>query len=205
MNALAHPAPAAMTVAEFHDWPGDGTATKYELVDGQLRAMAPASVTHGTIQASLARLIGNYLTGTGCRVVTEAGIVPKLESAFNERIPDLTITCEPPVPGARSIREPKLIVQILSPSNKRDSWESAFACATLPSLAEIVMVESEERRVGVYRRDAAGVWPDAGIFTEGEATAHLASIDLTLALNDIYADTALPLCQDNAPATDQPR
>ena len=46
---VAFKLPPPMTVDEFIAWPGDGTATKYELVDGALRAQDPASDTHGTI------------------------------------------------------------------------------------------------------------------------------------------------------------
>ena len=50
-----------MTVADFIDWPGDGTSTRYELVDGVLRAMAPGSDTHNTIVANLAGLLWQHL------------------------------------------------------------------------------------------------------------------------------------------------
>ena len=39
-----------MTVADFLDWPGDGSGRKFQLVDGELRGMSPGSATHGTIQ-----------------------------------------------------------------------------------------------------------------------------------------------------------
>ena len=41
--------PPLMTVDEFIKWPGDGTGTRYELVNGELRAQDPASDAHGTI------------------------------------------------------------------------------------------------------------------------------------------------------------
>ena len=50
-----------MTVADFLDWSGDGSGRKYQLVDGELRAMSPGSATHGTIQMTFGRLIGNRL------------------------------------------------------------------------------------------------------------------------------------------------
>ena len=56
--------PAEMSVGEFLAWqPGDGRA--WQLVDGEPQAMAPASRTHGTLQAELARLIGNHLVEQG--------------------------------------------------------------------------------------------------------------------------------------------
>jgi Uma2 family endonuclease len=55
MTALPKLVPSRMTVEEFLDWPGDGSGKKFELVDGEPRALAPASGTHGRIQATLAR------------------------------------------------------------------------------------------------------------------------------------------------------
>ena len=83
------------TVAEFVDWLGDGTGAKYELICGELRAMAPASFTHGLIQANLARLIGNHLIAAGlpCLVVAEPGVVPRLTANDTALIPDLGVTC----------------------------------------------------------------------------------------------------------------
>ena len=70
--------PAMMTVSDFLDWPGDGTETRYELVDGVLRAMAAASDTHNTIYSTFLRLIGNHLEKhhPHCRVVGTPGIQP---------------------------------------------------------------------------------------------------------------------------------
>jgi Uma2 family endonuclease len=95
MSALPKTTPSRMTVAEFIDSPGDGSGLKHQLVDGEPQAMAPASTTHGTIQATLARLLGNHLVGTDCRVVIEPGVVPLLRAEANMRVPDLGVTCAP--------------------------------------------------------------------------------------------------------------
>jgi Uma2 family endonuclease len=49
MVALPKLAPSRMTVSEFLAWPGDDSGARFELVDGEPRAMAPASGTHGTL------------------------------------------------------------------------------------------------------------------------------------------------------------
>jgi Uma2 family endonuclease len=51
MSSAAKKLPEHMTTAEFLRWEGDGTDTKYELVDGELVAMSLATTTHGRIQA----------------------------------------------------------------------------------------------------------------------------------------------------------
>jgi Uma2 family endonuclease len=63
MVALPKFAPSRMTVDEFLDWPGDGSAQKFELIDGELRAIAPASVSHGIIQANVAGILRSHLIG----------------------------------------------------------------------------------------------------------------------------------------------
>jgi Uma2 family endonuclease len=52
--------PVRMSVEEFLNW-DSGDTLKYELVDGEPRAMAPANRTHGILQGRLATLINNHL------------------------------------------------------------------------------------------------------------------------------------------------
>lgn len=95
MSALPKLTLSRMTVAEFIDWPGDGTGLKHQLIDGEPQARSPASITHGRMQATLAQLLGNHLIGTNCYVVIEPGVVPRVRSEANMRVPDLAVTCAP--------------------------------------------------------------------------------------------------------------
>ena len=45
---MGEPVRRAMTADEFMNW-DDGTDTRYQLVDGEIVAMAPAADAHGTI------------------------------------------------------------------------------------------------------------------------------------------------------------
>ena len=49
------------TTDDFLTWPGDGRAKRYELVNGQVRAMSPGSAVHGLIQATLTGIIRQHL------------------------------------------------------------------------------------------------------------------------------------------------
>ena len=72
-----------MAVRDFLRWEsGDGL--RYELVDGEPRAMAPASTVHGFLQSELGRLIGNHLRErrSGCGVLANPGVIPRLLSAI---------------------------------------------------------------------------------------------------------------------------
>lgn len=105
--ALRNPEP--MTVEAFMVYDPETPGMQYDLVDGSLRPTAPASQVHGTIQGNLARLVGNHLLSSPCRLLTEAGMVPLLQSAVNMRIQDQAVTCEAAIPGGDPlVREPKL-------------------------------------------------------------------------------------------------
>ena len=69
---------------------GVGDGLRYELVDGEPRAMAPASTIHGFLQNELGSLMRNHLRerGVGCEVLANPGVIPHLLSAHNVRVPD---------------------------------------------------------------------------------------------------------------------
>ena len=191
-SALADVTPQ-MTTDEFLDWDGDGHQGKLELVDGIVRAMAPASEAHGTIQANLAGLLWLHLRDqkSPCRVVTEAGVVPHINPGHNVRVPDLVVTCAPPEKGSKIVAQPVLLIEVLSPGNQKESWESLRASSTLPSLKEIVVVDSERIHVQLFHKDKDGNWAQAAEeFRQGDHV-RLTSIEGELAVNDIYANTHL--------------
>jgi Uma2 family endonuclease len=99
--------PAFMTLAEFLAWDAPG-GPAWQLIDGVPEAMAPASGTHAVMQGEVGRLIGNHLAAhrPGCRVLTNPGVVPRVNSEDNFRIPDLGVTCAPVPRGVIEIAEP---------------------------------------------------------------------------------------------------
>src|SRR5215207_9669637 len=191
MLALAKLAPSRMTVAEFLDWPGDGSGYRFELVDDEPRAQDPASVTHGIIQATIGRLLGNHLVGTRCKVVMAPGIVPRVRASMNFRIPDIAVNCLPDERGQRALPDPILIIEILSPSNERETRENVWAYATIPSLREILLVRSTEIAAELLRRQDDGAWPEQpeAIGPTGELI--LSSVDYRAPLAAFYEDTHL--------------
>ncbi|MGH6885718.1 MAG: Uma2 family endonuclease, partial [Geminicoccales bacterium] len=109
---MAGPARKLWTLDEFLAF-DDGTDTRYELIGGEIVAMAPPSGIHGALAGGLALVIGAKLARP-CRVVTEAGIVlpDRIDTYYQA---DLAITCAGLTPEA-SVPEPKVIVEVLSPS-----------------------------------------------------------------------------------------
>ncbi len=159
MTALPKLAPSRMTIEEFLDWSGDGSGKKFELVDGEPRAMAPASVPHGIIQANTGGLLGTHLSGTRCYVVVEPGIIPRVRSDANIRVPDLAVSCEIANRGQRALTEPTLVIEILSPSNESETRENVWAYTTIPTVREILLIRSTRIAAELIRRGADGIWP----------------------------------------------
>lgn len=183
--------PVRMTVSEFLKWDSDD-GRRYELVDGEPRAMAPASTIHGFLQNELGRLIGNHRRdkATGCEVVANPGIVPRLLSEHNVRIPDLAVTCLPLAVGQATLSDPVLLIEILSPSNQAKTWTNVWAYTTILSVQEILVLRADRIAAELLRRSPEGEWPDRPIaITEGDLV--LESIGFRVALADLYARTGL--------------
>lgn len=181
-----------MTADQFLDWDGGGHVGKLELVHGEVRAMSPASPTHAQLQGNLTGLIWAHLRAQKlpCRVAPEAPVQPQIHANDNVRVPDIAVTCAPPGKD-KYFPAPVLIIEILSPSNKKDTWNSIYAMATIPALKEIAVVDSETVRVEVFRLLEGGGWPEHGEVTENGGTVQLVSISAAFPIAEIYAGTYL--------------
>ena len=187
-----------MTVAEFLAWPGDGTGRIYELVDGELRAQEAASDTHGTIQSEIVYILNAHLRAARprCRVVSQPGIQPKLRADWNHRIPEIAVTCAANRADVHKTPDPILIVEILLPSNAADTWNNVALFSTLPSVAEILIVDSEAVAAHLLRREASGAWPENPYPLGPADNLTLASIGLTVPLVAAYRGTHLVALPD---------
>ena len=181
-----------MTVDEFIAW-DDGRGGRYELVDGEVRAMSPASTTHGTIQSSLAYALTGHLArpGNPCRAVTEPAVETRIRAKFNMRVPDLGVTCSPDSAGAIALPDPILLIEIMSPGNKKDTWDNVMAYTTIPSVKEIVIIQSTRIEALLLRRQEDGAWPPDPTTIGPDAALTLTSIDFSMPLASAYAKTYL--------------
>ena len=185
--------PRPMTVAEFLDWPGDGSGRTFELVDGELRPMSPGSPTHGMIQMRLGALILNALAATSspCRVVCAPGVITARHAHMNMRVPDLGITCAPDAPGDRALPDPVVLIEILSPSNAAETWDNVWAYTSVASVREVVVVHSTRVKAELLRRAADGRWPTQPNEIGADGTLRFESIGFTCPLRAAYAQTHL--------------
>jgi len=183
--------PVRMTVAEFFAWTPPSVQL-WQLVDGEPQAMAPASVTHGAIQAELGSLIRNHLEERSgpCRVITAAGVIPRVQSETNVRIPDLAVSCSGYDSEESVLTDPVLLIEILSPNNQAETWANVWAYTTIPSVQEILVLKTVSIGAELLRRGPDGSWPSQPLSIEtGDLT--LESVGFSMPLSAVYRTTRL--------------
>lgn len=177
-----------MTVEEFLGWDsGDGSA--YELYAGQPVAMAPPSTAHSILTSNLARHLGNALDGRHhCTVRSEAGIIAGMGMSWYQA--DLAVTCYPHRAEQREVIEPRLIVEVLSPSSEDEDRKVKLpAYRTIPSVEEVVLVDPRRIYCEVHRR-RDDVWVHE-LLVDASERLRLTSVGLDMPLSETYANIDL--------------
>lgn len=181
-----------MELSEFLAWDaGDGQ--RYELVNGEPVAMAPAARDHGYLQNELGAVLRNHLRARGseCDVISHPGIVPRLLTRRNVRTPDLAVTCAPSEGRQLITPEPVLLIEILSPNNAAKTWSNVWAYTSIPSVQEIAVLDSEAISAEVLRLDKTGLWPESPERIGADGTLSLRSVGFEIAMTALYARTRL--------------
>jgi Uma2 family endonuclease len=191
MTALPQDDMDLMTVAEFRAWPGDGSGRRFDLVNGRIRAQSTHSQTHGMLQTRLLTVLTNHLDTLegACRAVPAASIVPEVLSNWNELHPDVAVTCEPNDPAVHELRKPILIIEVLSDSNRGETWDNVAKYATISTVREILVLEQDVVAGYYYTRQADGAWPADVEEIGPDDTLTLRSFDLAIPMHSLYRGT----------------
>lgn len=176
-----------MTVEEFFEWQ-ERQERNYELVDGvpvlTVKAMTGASDLHDRITVNAIITLGSALRGKPCRPKTSDTSVRTFRGT---RRPDLLIECGRPDPRSMEASVPTLVAEILSPSTMRyDRFHKLEEYKLLPAIEVILLIDTEQPRVTVWRRVSES-WTHhevAGL----EAEIDLPEIGTSLPLAELYFD-----------------
>lgn len=175
---------------------------KSEYVNGEIipmgdlypTVMAGASTNHNLIKENVAIQVGSHVrsNGKGCRSMSSDQRVSVPTNSMYA-YPDVVVVCGPNqyhnnVPD--TITNPLLIVEVLSPGTAAFDRGDKFALYRhSPSFQEYLLVDSEKIRAEVYRKHEQGYWFIASEADELDQAIKLASIDLSLAMSTVYAET----------------
>ena len=174
---------------------------RHEYVQGEIYAMTGASKTHGIIAGNVFALLRTHLRGSPCRTWT-ADMKVQVASVSAYYYPDVVVTCSPQDLAADApknyLTAPQVIVEVLSASTEQvDRREKWLNYRQLDSLREYVLIDQERQWAEVFHRGAEG-WLHE-ICQAGE-TLSLQSLDLQLAMDEIYEDSKVPreaVCEFN--------
>ena len=160
---------------------------KHEYVNGYIYGMVGCSRRHNLLTVAIARLFGNHLQGTGCFVFVSDMKVRagrKTDNIFF--YPDVMVSCGRNDLDRYIEDEPKLIVEVLSPSTEKyDRLSKLDAYTQIESLEEYLLVDQTDMKIDLYRR--SGEQWVLTRYGEGD-TLHLAAIDFSVSVNTIYQD-----------------
>jgi Uma2 family endonuclease len=125
-----------------------------------------------------------------CNAQIEPGVL-RPDRADSYYIPDIAVTCRPNEPGRQALVDPILIVEILSPSTERSDRRLKLpAYQTMESVREVLLIDADSYHAEVYRRENSH-W-GIELVRGAEATLVLTSIDLRIAMAELYEGIAFP-------------
>lgn len=187
---MADPAHKTMSLAEFLVW--DSPPNRhYELICGHPVAMAPPTAAHGTIVGNLAGSLFSSLSRRHpCRAQIEVGIrIPHRRDTWYQA--DIAVTCRPPAAGEIAMPEPLIVVEVLSSSTENHDRKLKLPdYRLLPSVAEVVLIDSQRMYCEAHRRADGNLW-FTDLLRDPEAVLKLDSIGLETSLEHLYANVVL--------------
>ena len=183
---MAQAAPTLLTIAEYLAIERS-SPLKHELFQGQLLAMAGASLEHNVIVANIVAELRGALRDRPC-VALPSDMKVLVRASGHYYYPDATV-----VRGAAefadeqrdAIVNPTVVVEVLSDSTeRRDRGAKFHDYRTIPSCTDYLMCSSTEPFVEHYTRDADG-WR-LREYGAGEVVG-LRGVETKLAMAEIYA------------------
>ncbi len=163
---------------------------RHEYINGMVYAMSGASLAHNRIAQELVVAFRSHLRGGPCEPFF---LEAKLEiRAGRDQImyyPDVMVSCRPEDRTDQSLRNPKLVVEILSKSTQHiDRREKAMTYQRVAAIEEYVLIAQNQPRVIVHRR--AEDWRPL-LYCGMDARVEFRSIGLQMSLGQIYEGTLM--------------
>ena len=183
------------TVEDYLRWEQSSTS-RHEFHDGEILAMAGASPDHSLIAMNLGAALNRRLQGNPCHAYG-SDLKVGLRGAGRFVYPDLSVVCsprefDPRDPARQTIINPRVIVEVLSPTTEAyDRGEKFDKYCELEPLEEYILVSQGEPAIQAFYRQPDGTW----LFTRFaglKANVIVRSLGLETPLSEVYAGVELP-------------
>ncbi|MDO7877034.1 Uma2 family endonuclease [Hymenobacter sp. ASUV-10] len=162
---------------------------KHEFFNGEVFAMAGASIPHNALAGNCFAAFKLALRGRPCKVVIEA-VQLAVQEGRHYTYPDVMVSCDPADRQADlTMRAPVLLVEVLSPSTAEyDRGKKFNQYKQLPSLQHYLLVSQTSWLVEWYRREVGDIWSFTPL-VEAEDTLLIPDLNINLTVAEIYEDT----------------
>jgi Uma2 family endonuclease len=172
---------------------------KHEFVNGEIIDMAGASWEHGLIIGNTATALNNALTDKPC-YVNPQDLRVKATMFHSYRYPDIAIVCGEPKfldETFDTLVNPIILIEVLSSTTeKEDRGKKLLEYRQIESLQEYLLISQESPQIERYLRQKGNDW----LYSEVsglESKITLPSIEVTLALSDVYKKVTFPEEKDS--------
>lgn len=186
--------PKLRCVSEQDYYAGEEVSSvKHEWFDGEVFAMAGGGYNHTTICGNVFAAAKNALRGRSCKARSGEQRV-KVEATGLITYPDAVIFCPPARfegSNQHTLLTPKVLFEVLSESTERYDRRRKFeAYKRIESFTDYVLIDQNYIFVEHFRRTENG-WLYSS-YAHRDDVLRLESIEVELALNDIYEELELP-------------
>lgn len=161
---------------------------RHEYVGGQVFAMAGASERHNRIALNAAFALRSQTRGTGC-IPFVSDMKLRVDAVNAYYYPDVMLACNTSDNHPLVKTSPCVLIEVLSPSTaSTDRREKVLAYRQIPSLQAYLLVETEQRQVDYFLRDAQGQWQAGQLDEMSLLAVTCGPHTLRLGLDDLYED-----------------
>jgi Uma2 family endonuclease len=160
---------------------------KSEYYNGEIFAMAGASLIHNEIVANLISIFNQFLKDKPCKVYP-SDLRLRIEKSGLYTYPDITIVCgktELLDNKFDTLKNPTILIEVLSDSTEKyDRGQKFSFYREIPSLKEYILVSSKTMKIEKFKR------LEDGNYLYIESNEHqpfpIDSIKMNLNLEDVY-------------------
>lgn len=177
-----------VTIEEYLEWE-DASDTKHEYYQGEIFAMAGASLEHNIICGNTYGELYSKLKGKKCRpYIGDLRIAVKANSLYT--YPDISVICgeiEKTDDKFDTATNPTVIIEVLSESTKDYDRGSKFKLyRDIPQLKDYILIDAIGNvMVEHFTKNENEIW-ELREYDDLSQKFPIPSIDVTLQLSDIY-------------------
>jgi Uma2 family endonuclease len=161
---------------------------KHEYYEGNVTALAGASLAHNRIVANLLGEIRSHLKDRPCEILpSDIRVTVPFGKAY--MYPDATIVCGVPEmedDKFDTLKNPRVVFEVLSPSTAaHDRGRKFHFYRQIPSFQEYVLIDSTEYFVAVSKRREDGSW-SSDASSDPDGALAISSVKVAIPMREVY-------------------